>query len=171
MDIDDINILVKYLSNLPMKEYKKKFTFLGEGIARKVFALNKNLVVKVAKDEDGLHQNFVESYIFKNAPYNLKRYLCPVLLYNKRILIMPRAEVFPNIRRKTFVDLKKLREESSIEEDIYTLGEKYFLFKEDLYVHSSWGIINDNYYLIDYGCTSEEGDLYYDLLMKTNGLL
>lgn len=171
MDIDDINILMKYLSNLPMKEYKKKFTFLGEGIARKVFALNKNLVVKVAKDEDGLHQNFVESYIFKNAPYNLKRYLCPVLLYNKRILIMPRAEVFPNIRRKTFVDLKKLREENSIEEDIYTLGEKYFLFKEDLYVHSSWGIINDIYYLIDYGCTSEEGDLYYDLLMKTNGLL
>ncbi|WP_415330306.1 hypothetical protein [Clostridium perfringens] len=171
MDIDDINILVKYLSNLPMKEYKKIFTFLGEGIARKVFALNKNLVVKVAKGEDGLHQNFVESYIFKNAPYNLKKYLCPVLLYNKRILIMPRAEVFPNIRRKTFVDLKKLREESSIEEDIYTLGEKYFLFKEDLYVHSSWGIINDNYYLIDYGCTSCEGDLYYDFLMRTNGLL
>ena len=171
MDIDDINILMKYLSNLPMKEYKKKFTFLGEGIARKVFALNKNLVVKVAKGEDGLHQNFVESYIFKNAPYNLKKYLCPVLLYNKRILIMPRAEVFPNIRRKTFVDLKKLREESSIEEDIYTLGEKYFLFKEDLYVHSSWGIINDNYYLIDYGCTSCEGDLYYDFLMRTNGLL
>lgn len=84
---------------------------------------------------------------------------------------MPRAEVFPNIRRKTFVDLKKLREENSIEEDIYTLGEKYFLFKEDLYVHSSWGIINDTYYLIDYGCTSEKGDLYYDLLMKTNGLL
>ncbi len=163
MDIDDINILIKYLSNLPMKEYKKNFTFLGEGIARKVFALNKNLVVKVAKGEDGLHQNFVESYIFKNAPYKLKRYLCPVLLYNKRILIMPRAEVFPNIRRKTFVDLKKLREENSI--------EKYFLFKEDLYVHSSWGIINDTYYLIDYGCTSEEGDLYYDLLMKTNGLL
>lgn len=171
MDIDDINILMKYLSNLPMKEYKKKFTFLGEGIARKVFSLNKNLVVKVAKGEDGLHQNFVESYIFKNAPYNLKRYLCPVLLYNKRILIMPRAEIFPNIRRKTFVDLKKLREESSIEEDIYTLGEKYFLFKEDLYVHSSWGIINDNYYLIDYGCTSCEGDLYYDFLMRTNGLL
>lgn len=171
MDIDDINILMKYLSNLPIKEYKKKFTFLGEGIARKVFALNKNLVVKVAKGEDGLHQNFVESYIFKNAPYNLKRYLCPVLLYNKRILIMPRAEVFPDIRRKTFVDLKKLREESSIEEDIYTLGEKYFLFKEDLYVHSSWGIINDNYYLIDYGCTSCEGDLYYDFLMRTNGLL
>ena len=171
MDIDDINILMKYLSNLPMKEYKKKFTFLGEGIARKVFALNKNLVVKVAKGEDGLHQNFVESYIFKNAPYNLKRYLCPVLLYNKRILIMPRAEVFPDIRRKTFVDLKKLREESSIEEDIYTLAEKYFLFKEDLYVHSSWGIINDNYYLIDYGCTSCEGDLYYDFLMRTNGLL
>ena len=171
MDIDDINILMKYLSNLPMKEYIKRFTFLGEGIARKVFALNKNLVVKVAKDEDGLHQNFVESYIFKNAPYNLKRYLCPVLLYNKRILIMPRAEIFPNIRRKTFVDLKELREESSIEEDIYTLGEKYFLFKEDLYVHSSWGIINDNYYLIDYGCTSCEGDLYYDFLMRTNGLL
>lgn len=84
---------------------------------------------------------------------------------------MPRAEVFPNIRRKTFVDLKELREESSIEEDICDLGEKYLLFKEDLYVHSSWGIINDTYYLIDYGCTSEEGDLYYDLLMKINGIL
>ncbi len=27
MDIDDINILMKYLTNLPMKEYKKRFTF------------------------------------------------------------------------------------------------------------------------------------------------
>ncbi|EGT3615178.1 hypothetical protein FHH43_02830 [Clostridium perfringens] len=171
MDINDLNILIQYLNTLSMKEYKKNFTFLGEGIARKVFALNKNLVVKVAKNEDGLHQNFVESYVFKNAPYKLKRYLCPVLLYNKRILIMPRAEVFPNIRRKTFVDLKELREESSVEEDILDLGTKYFLFKKDLYVPSSWGILNDNYCLIDYGCTSEDGDLYYNFLMRINGLL
>lgn len=171
MEIDNINILVDYLTTLPMKEYKKKFDFLGEGIARKVFALNNNLVVKVAKDEDGLHQNFVESYIFKNAPYKLKRYLCPILIYNKRIVIMPRAEVFPNIRRKTFINLKELRDEPSIEDDISELGEKYFLFKQDLYVYSSWGIINDNYYLIDYGCTSDKGDLYYDFLMKINGLL
>ncbi len=27
MDIDDINILIKYLSNLPMKEYKRNLPF------------------------------------------------------------------------------------------------------------------------------------------------
>lgn len=171
MNINDLNILMKYLNTVPMKEYKKSFTFLGEGIARKVFALNKNLVIKVAKNEDGLHQNFVESYVFKNAPYKLKRYLCPVLLYNKRILIMPRAEIFPYVKRNSFVDLKELRDETSVEDDISELGDRYFLFKEDLYVHSSWGIVNDNYYLIDYGCTSEDGDIYYYSLMKMNGLL
>ena len=45
MDIDDINILVKYLSNLPMKEYKKKFTFLGEGIANICYVINPEVVV------------------------------------------------------------------------------------------------------------------------------
>ena len=43
---------------------------------------------------------------------------------------MPRAEVFPDIRRKTFVDLKRLREESSIEEDIYTLEKNIFYLKK-----------------------------------------
>lgn len=171
MDINDLNILIKYLDTLSIKDYKKKFTFLGEGIARKVFALNKNLVVKVAKDEDGLHQNFVESYIYNNAPLNLKRYLCPVLIYKKNFLIMPRAEKLLNIRRASFVKLDELRDENTVYEDIANLSEKFLLFKEDLYVHSSWGFLNDNYYLIDYGCTSEKGDLYYDFIMRLNGLL
>lgn len=171
MDINDLNILIKYLDTLSIKDYKKNFTFLGEGIARKVFALNKNLVVKVAKDEDGLHQNFVESYIYNNAPLNLKRYLCPVLIYKKNFLIMPRAEKLLNIRRASFVNLDELRDENTVYEDIANLSEKFLLFKEDLYVHSSWGFLNDNYYLIDYGCTSEKGDLYYDFIMRLNGLL
>ncbi len=45
MDIDDINILIKYLSNLPMKEYKKNFTFLGEGIANICYVINPEVVV------------------------------------------------------------------------------------------------------------------------------
>lgn len=171
MDIKDLNLLIRYLDTLSMKDFKKNFSFLGEGIARKVFALNKNLVVKVAKGEEGIHQNYVESYVFKNAPYHIKRYLCPVLIYNRKFLIMPRADTHLNIKKKSFVKLTELRDEESVEEDISELGEKFLLFKEDLYVHSSWGFINDNYYLIDYGCTSEKGDLYYDFLMRLNGLL
>lgn len=171
MDVNDFNILIKYLDTLSMKDFKKNFTFLGEGIARKVFALNNYLVVKVAKDEDGLHQNFVESYIYSNAPVNLKRYLCPVLIYKRKFLIMPRAKTHLNIKRKSFVNLNELRDENTVEKDIAELGDNFLLFKEDLYVHSSWGFINDNYYLIDYGCTSEKGDIYYDFIMRLNGLL
>ena len=171
MDMNDLNILIKYLDTLSIKDFKKNFTFLGEGIARKAFALNKTLVVKVAKDEDGLHQNFVENYIYNNAPFSLKRYLCPVLIYKKNYLLMPRAEKLINIRKTSFVKLDELRDENTVYEDISTLSEKFLLFKDDLYVHSSWGFLNDNYYLIDYGCTSDKGDLYYDFIMRLNGLL
>jgi len=35
----------------------KKYKFLGEGICRKVYSINEDYVVKVAKIDDGQYQN------------------------------------------------------------------------------------------------------------------
>lgn len=171
MIINNINMLMKYLNSLSLKDFKKNFDFLGEGIARKVFSLNHDLVIKVAKGEDGLHQNFVEAYVYKNTPPNLKRYLCPVCAYNKKILLMKKAEVFPSFRKDNYINVENLREEDSLLADLHLLEKQFFLFREDLYAKSSWGFIDDNFYLIDYGCTNPRGDLIYELLMKKEGLL
>ena len=162
---------MKYLNSLSLKDFKRNFDFLGEGIARKVFSFNHDLVIKVAKGEDGLHQNFVEAYVYKNASPNLKRYLSPVCAYNKKILLMKKAEVFPSLRKDNYINVEDLREEDSLLADLHLLEKQFFLFREDLYTKSSWGFIDDNFYLIDYGCTNPKGDLIYELLMKKEGLL
>lgn len=163
MNITDLYI--KYLLSLSIKDFNKKYKFLGEGISRKVYALNDTLVIKVAKGEDGYLQNFVEHYVYTKADDEFKKYLCPVVFYSKNILIMFKANPYINLFRKPLVDFSYLRDEKNVEDDIIYLGKKFKLFIEDLYSPSSWGYINDEYYLIDYGCTSDEGDVFYETLM------
>ena len=42
------------------------------------------------------------------------------------------------------------------------------LFKNDLKKTSSWGILNNEYYLIDYGCNNPSSDEFYKNLMLNN---
>ncbi|MGL5245419.1 MAG: hypothetical protein ACRC7R_09630 [Sarcina sp.] len=156
------------LCNMSIKNFNKNFKFLGEGISRRVYKINDSLVIKVAKGEDGIYQNYVENYVFNKCSNKYKKYLCPVLYYKNRILIMPKAEPYLNIFRERFIDLSSLRDEISVKEDIFTLSIEFMLFLEDLYSPSSWGMINYNYYLIDYGCTSNTGDIVYEKLMANN---
>lgn len=160
----DIDSLMK----MSLKDYKKHFKFLGEGIARQVFALDNKLVVKVAKGLDGRVQNFVENYTYNNCTSQERKYLCPVLYYNDYILIMPRATPYISIIRNHPVCLYNLRSEKTVDEDIIKLSNKFLLFLDDLYAPSSWGHINNEYYLIDYGCTTDQGDYFYIPLLKNS---
>ncbi|MPQ42218.1 hypothetical protein [Clostridium tarantellae] len=155
---------LEQLSQLSIKDFNKNFKFLGEGISRRVYSINKYLVVKVAKGEDGIHQNFVENYVFNNCAVKYKKYLCPILYYNNKILIMPKAEPFLNVLRQNFIDLSLIRDEVTVKQDIFNFSCEFMLFLDDLYSPSSWGMIYDNYYLIDYGCTSDIGDTLYEKL-------
>lgn len=159
---------IKVLDSFSNNDFKKHFKFLGEGIARRVYALNDNLVVKVAKNNpDGYHQNFVEEYIYYNSPGYIKRYLCPIYYCTDRIIIMRRALPYNKyLNKNSYINLREIRDEPSVVKDIEDLVSDYYLFRSDIFSSRSWGIVNDSFYLIDFGCTSNFGDSYYDTLKQ-----
>lgn len=157
------NRIFTNLSNCSIKKLNKKYKFLGEGIARKVFELNNKLVIKVAKNEDGYHQNFVERYIYANCTPELKRYLCPIIYSDDRIIVMLKALPYHKLSGKhSFIDPRTFRNEQTVISDLKKLINEYHLFTEDIFAARSWGAIDNNFYLIDFGCTSDFGDSYYD---------
>lgn len=159
LNLDFIN----KLNNCPLKNFKKHYKFLGEGIARKVFSLDDKYVIKVAKNDDGYHQNFVERYIYGNCPPHLKKYLCPIYYSNDRIIIMAKATPYNKIIGKhEFVNPRDFRPEENVIEDLNQLIDSFHLYTEDIFASRSWGVINGDFYLIDFGCTSDFGDMYYD---------
>ena len=158
------NNIIDELSNLSIKDYNKNYTFLGQGIARRVYALNDNLVVKVAKNEDGYFQNFVEEYVFSHAGSKFLKYLCPIYYSNSRIIIMHRAIPCKSTKKNSVVNIKTLRKEPTAINDIQTLTRNFFLYAEDIYSPTSWGQVSNANVLIDYGCTNDLGDYFYNFL-------
>lgn len=162
----ELNInTIRQLNNTSLRKFKKDYEFLGEGIARMVFSLNDQFVIKVAKNEDGYHQNFVERFVYSNCPMNIKKYLCPIVYSNSRIIIMAKAVPYNKILKKhAIIDPTKLRNEKFVLEDLKYLINEFHLYEEDIFSSRSWGVINGTFYLIDFGCTSDYGDMFYDNL-------
>jgi hypothetical protein len=156
------------LYNLEEKDFHNRFEFLGEGISRKVFALNEEYVLKLAKDEEGYYQNKIEQHVYANSPANIRKYLCPIACYKPRLLIMKRAEPLSKTIQGKYVNLKNIRREPNLFHDLNYLADKFYLFYEDLICISSWGTLNDENVLIDYGCTSYNGDFYYEMYFLFN---
>lgn len=159
--MSSINKIFNTIYSMNSRELKRRFTFLGEGISRAVYALNDEYVIKIAKGREGLYQNRVERYVYNHANNTLKSYLCPILWYKPRMIVMPRAIPLSQITSNEFVDLKTIRSEPDAYNDLLYLTRKFYLFFEDIEATSSWGLINGVPVLIDYGCTSEEGDWFY----------
>ena len=65
-----------------------------------------------------------------------------------------------------YIDLKEIRDEPSVKKDIEDLISNFYLFRSDIFSSRSWGIIDNNFYLIDFGCTSNFGDSYYDTIRR-----
>jgi hypothetical protein len=156
------------LYNLKEEEFYKRFEFLGEGISRKVFMLNEEYVLKLAKDEEGYYQNKIEQHVYSYCPTRLKKYLCPIVCFKPRLLIMKKAEPLVKVIQGKYVNLKNLRKEAELFQDLNYLADKFHLFYEDLICVSSWGSLNGENVLIDYGCTSYNGDFYYEMYFLFN---
>ena len=148
--------------NMSMNEISNKFEFLGEGISRAVFALDEDYVVKIGKGREGLYQNKVEKYVYTHCGKNLKKYLCPIIWFKPDMLVMPRAIPLSLLTSKKHLNIKTLRSEPEAYNDIMFLTNRFYLFYEDIISVSSWGMLNKQPVLIDYGCTNERGDIYYD---------
>jgi hypothetical protein len=149
-----------YLMN--MHEINRRFLYMGEGISRIVYAINDKYVIKVAKGDEGLFQNRVENYVFKHSGRRLRSYLCPIIWSKPRMIVMPRALPMSKLSKNKHVDLHSIRTEPTAYNDLVYLSKKFYLFFQDIESASSWGLINNLPVLIDYGCTSEEGDSFYE---------
>ncbi|MFA6941679.1 MAG: hypothetical protein WCQ54_12000 [Clostridiaceae bacterium] len=154
---------VRKLFYLNEYEISKRYKYLGEGISRKVFAIDDNYVIKIAKNRNGYYQNKVEQFIYTNVNDQLRKYLCPIILFTSKCIIMRRAVPLPEIIKDKSIDIKKIRSEITAWRDLNYLARKYYLYYSDVVKISSWGKLEDNYVLIDYGCTSKEGDFYYGM--------
>lgn len=163
--MDNARKVIEYLSQLSFKDLTKKYTFLGEGIARRVYALNDDYVIKVAKNDDGYYQNFVEHYVYSNANKNLKKYLCPIVYYSPKIILMKRAKPLKSFLKINRSDFMVILKRTNMIDDMNELIDRFLLYPNDIFTPRSWGMIDDKYYLIDYGCTSDTGDAYYDMIL------
>lgn len=150
---------------LSKEELSERFIYLGEGAGRRVFAINNDLVIKVAKGEFGIYQNSVENYIYKHANKKMRRYLCPIIWYNPRLVVMRRA--LPISKTKKHVgDLKEFCCEGIFYHDILSLAEEFLLSIGDIKRTNSWGILNSQKVLIDYGLPSKKGFDFYNIIFN-----
>lgn len=161
----DENFLLDIMK-MPRKDIEKKYKYLGEGISRKVYAINDDYVVKIGKGLEGVYQNSVEYYVFTHANENYFKYLCPILHFSKNRIIMPRAKPLSKYIRSKFLDLSSIRDETNAQIELESLSKNFFLLYNDIRATSSWGEINGVNYLIDYGCTSDFGDFFYDFIFS-----
>jgi len=166
MKMNTIEDLFYDLTLLSNRQIEKKFLFFGEGIARKVFAVNDDYVIKIAKGIDGLFQNQVEYYVYKNVNNALLSYLCPIVAFDTRILLMKRAVPISKYNHSKKINLNSIREEKNSADDLNYLTDRYYLYHNDIVSSSSWGKLNNKNVLIDYGCTSLAGDRYYGKLFN-----
>lgn len=159
--------LFKEVCSMDIRDIYDTFEFLGEGISRKVFAINKDFVLKIAKGSEGVYQNKVEYYVYTHCDERLQKYLCPILYFTSRRLIMPRAvPLYFTSKKDRKINLDEIRPEPYAFEEINELSKRFHLYYPDVIDKSSWGNFNGENILIDYGCTNEIGDLYYDMVFS-----
>ncbi|WP_315112466.1 hypothetical protein [Clostridium intestinale] len=162
--------LTKELDKLSPKEMSAQYHFLGEGIARRVYALDDEYVIKISKGIDGFYQNSVENYVFQNASSNLKTILCPIEYFTPKHIVMRRATPMSFFTKTKYINISNFTGYSHIKNYLDTLTDKFYLLEEDLYSPTSWGFLDDSLRLIDYGCTSNYGDYYYDFVFTLDKL-
>lgn len=148
--------LFEKVYNMTKVEIEKNFEYIGEGAGRAVYAINKKYVLKLAKSKGGDKQCEMEYYIYNNAPKYLKRFLCPVVWYKDDMIIMKRATSLlktGEYRHKNIFRLFGLSVEDPFVKKVNKLVDTFDLLYGDVKSISSWGLLNGQLVLVDYGCT------------------
>lgn len=147
--------LFKEIYSMSWYEINNRYKYLGEGISRRVYAIDEKYVVKIAKNNDGYFQNRVEKYIYDNAGKRYRKYLCPIVWNRKKMLVMRRALPLSLICNDNTVDISKLSADRDFVKEVNELALIFHILYEDIVATSSWGIIDKEPILIDYGCTND----------------
>lgn len=168
--MENSDVYFKDLFSLKDGEIHNKFCLLGEGISRRVYDLNNGLVLKLAKPEDGDYQNKVEYYVYTHASPEEKRFLCPIIWFTPRMLIMPKAQPISSVIQEKVLNLRTIRPEPNAFQHIDYFSRRFLMLSEDIESPTSWGCLKGENVLIDYGCTTDLGDMIYDFLFLMSGI-
>jgi hypothetical protein len=121
--------------------------------------------MKIPKNSFGLYQNRIENYIYESAEDRFKKYLCPIVKFEPELLLAKRA-IPINDDKEYLSSLMIFCGSVSFYQDILDLCQKYYLSKEDIRATSSWGILDGNKVLMDYGCPNKQGYRYYKKVLS-----
>lgn len=142
----------------------RNFPIIGEGSGRVVFQINNKYVLKFPKSKMGMLQCKIEHEIYDKIDSKLKKYLCPIYLHKNGRLIMLRTIPLLQIvgcRGLKIYDVFRMKNEVSFYKDIKKIAKNHDLLFPDVMAVSSWGIVSNKPYLIDYGCTNKLYDKYF----------
>ena len=138
---------------MDIQEIYEKFPLLEEGSCRKVFAISDELVIKLATNDEGIHQCRVEYKVYNKAKRHLREYLCPVLWHKYAMVVMERATPLTKITFAPYIEFEGIGHPEQVYRDLRELSRKHNLLFEDIMSTTSWGILGGKPVLIDYGCT------------------
>lgn len=158
------NLLFEKIFLMNSDEIIKNFKYLGEGAGRIIYALGDDYVIKLSKFDGGDKQCKTENYIYSHVQDHLKKYLCPVLWYRDDMIIMRRAIPLAKKReerKRNIFNVLGIDEDNIFYKNIQKLVKSFDLLYGDVKNLSSWGILDNQIVLIDYGCTNKIYHKYF----------
>jgi hypothetical protein len=139
----------------------ENFKFLNKGTGRYVYDINNEYVLKLANNNKGIEQNKTEINISESGKYY--DIIANVIEYDKNglYLIQKKAneiteEEFTNItglKVQSFLSYNKNWESKNPKfyNKVNSLIEEFDLDRFDISTKNSWGTINDDVVIVDYG--------------------
>lgn len=128
---------------------------IGEGSGRKVYDLGNGYVLKEPYSETGFQQNETELHVYDNA-ISIREYLCLTFQGENNCNIMKKVDLI------TLEEFNAIKNNPKIKSVIDYLYE-HFDLNDDINHYKSWGKINGEYVLFDYGYTNK---LFNEIMWK-----
>ena len=145
-------------------------TKLGSGTSRDVYSINKKYVIKVAKNDLGYHQNYSESCTYEEYK-NLELFAEIIKASNTYLwVIQDKAKPLLENNDKylqivNLINQLELNNPVNVEDTFLVTLQDFIIkynwkFLSDFKKADSFGFINDNLRIIDYGVNNEVFDKF-----------
>lgn len=161
-DIDNFTQLHKFADR---KKYAdENYKLLNKGTGRYVYDINNEYVLKLAKNNKGIEQNKTEINISKSGKYN--DITANVVEFDVNGLYLIQQKAY-RLTEQSFKDITGLQlqgflyylrhdkewdgENVKFYNKVNSLVNEFELDRFDITNESSWGIINNNVVMVDYG--------------------
>jgi hypothetical protein len=156
------------------EEVNEKFERIASS-SRDIFSISDDLIIKCPFSCEGHLQNENEMLVYSKANAEELRYLCPIIDYKKGFnLIMKKAIPLTHVNTKEhsllminffgsdIFCMSISFQDKKTKEVIDRLMKRFDLYPNDMYKLDNWGIFEGRIVLIDYGCTNEIWNEYYE---------